>query len=91
MNPGVEARVMLCAVWQSVQTGAPESPAASFWPWMLVAYVSEMPSWQRPQVWATCARLAVERGSEVGRTAWYPWQSTQVAATLKPDFDTARP
>ena len=92
VTSGVDARVMLWAVWQSVQTGRPfvargEQPAVH----ARRRTTSTTPRWQRPHVSGMLlADVRGRSGSSAGRTSWCPWQSAHVAAIAQPAGRDAR-
>src|SRR5574341_950158 len=80
------ARVIVCALWQSLQTGSSLSVLPSSAWWMLCWNCSWIPWWQRPQVCGTFVRWTLEAGSVRGRTLCAVWQPVQVAVTVRPLF-----
>ena len=91
LKPSASARVIVCALWQSLQTGSCLSVLPSSAWWMLFSNCSWIPWWQRPQVCGTFLRLTLESGSVRGSTAWAVWQPVQVAVTVRPLFSRPLP
>ena len=65
LEAGSSARRMVCAVWQSLQTGSGFVECETLAEWMLCSNCSWIPWWHRPQVAGTLAGLTLDSGSVV--------------------------
>ena len=74
LKPSASVRLIVCALWQSLQTGSSLSVFPSSVWWTLCSNCSWIPWWHAPQVVGTFARLTLEAGvgarqDAVGRVA----------------------
>ena len=84
LKPSTSARLIVWALWQSLQVGTTLSSSRPWRRWMLLSKTSWIPWWQLPQVSATRSGWTLEAVSLAGRAPWEVWQLVQVAVTTRP-------
>ena len=84
LKPTWSVRRIVCAEWQSSQTGSGFFDFETSFEWMLFWNFSSTPWWQRPQVSGCRAGFTLDSGSFAGRTLCAVWHDVHVALTTRP-------
>lgn len=83
-KPTSSVRRIVCAEWQSSQTGSGFFDFETSAEWMLLWNFASTPWWQRPHVSGCRAGFTDDSGSLAGRTLWAVWHDVHVALTTRP-------
>ena len=84
LKPCASVRLIVCALWQSLQTGSCLVVAVTFGECTLFSNLSWIPTWQAPHVPGMLSRLTLDLALSAGRTLCAVWQLVHTALTTSP-------